>query len=412
MIQEAIILAGGRGTRLQSVVSDVPKPMADINGWPFLTYQIRYLAAQGIKRIILSVGYKHESIVSFFGDQFEGTPIVYMVEETPLGTGGGLRLALEASETDDVLVCNGDTFFEFRLEKLAFVHQQKASGFTFSVREIENDGRYGGLKIASDCRVEEFIPKNIISKTFINAGVYLVHKPFFMDNSREGQPFSLEDDFLALKLSTDKVFAVPFLNGRFLDIGIPEDYFRSQELIPDWVRSPEPETATIFLDRDGVLNEKIEDGYVTSVAGLKMIDGVEQWLAERVSNGVQLFVITNQRGVGKGLMSLSDLESIHGEITLQLGKHEVTIKQFYFCTDIDNSAPRRKPNPGMLEQAFEEYPGLRKETSVMIGDSLTDLQAASAFGIRSVFLTNGKAINFETLSHCTVIARTLRDVVL
>ncbi len=413
MISEAVILAGGKGTRLRSVVSDVPKPMADIDGQPFLYHQIRYLAKQGISRVVLSVGYLHQVIEDFFGDSFEGTEIIYVREESPLGTGGGLKLALDACKTDDVLVCNGDTFFEFRLSKLAFVHQKKNAGFTFSVREVENDGRYGGLKISDDCLVLEFIAKNVIAKTFINAGVYLVNKSFFLaETTHLIDVFSLEDDFLAKKLNLSKIFAVPFTDGRFLDIGIPEDYFKARDLIPLWVGSGLSPVDTIFLDRDGVINEKIDGGYVTRLSELKILDGVTGWLRGKAAEEKQFFVITNQRGIGRGIMTEEDLSIIHGEISDLLAVHGVQITSFYHCPDTEKTSWRRKPNPGMLEEAFSANPGLKKETSVLIGDSLTDLQAAGAFGIRSIWLTNGKNIRFEALLWCSDVAETLKDVVL
>lgn len=405
---EAIILAGGKGTRLQSVVSDLPKPMAPIGAKPFLYYQMQFLKRQGVSRFVLAVGYLYEKVQAYFGESFEDIPIKYVIEHEPLGTGGGVKFALGACETNDVLLCNGDTFFSFNLTKLSFAHQSFQSSFTFSVHKVYNTGRYGGMSISDDAKVKAFVAKDIIGETYINAGAYIVNKESFLKDTASRERFSLEDDFLAKKVGLADFYAVPFTGANFLDIGIPEDYSKGQDLIPLWAREERPLIKTIFLDRDGVINKKIDNDYVRNTSQLEILPGVINWISDHKNN--LLIVVTNQRGIGKGLMSLEDVEEIHDQINLELNKEGAQIARFYVCPATESSAICRKPNPGMLEQASSEFAEINKNSTVLIGDSLSDLQAARAFGIPSVYLTNGQVLRFEVLESASLVTTSLQHV--
>jgi D-glycero-alpha-D-manno-heptose 1-phosphate guanylyltransferase len=411
MIFEAIILAGGKGTRLQSVVSEVPKPMAPIGDKPFLYYQMLYLASRGVNRFILSVGYKSETITSYFGDEFNGLPIVYVFEETPLGTGGGVRLAINACQSENPFVVNGDTFFEFEHSKLLYVHLNSKALLTFSVKEIENDGRYGGMQIADDASVKGFTAKDITGKTYINAGVYLINKERFLSQTSEGR-FSLEDEFLAPKVSENYFFACPFNTSHFIDIGIPTDYERGQTLIPVWSAVKKKIFDTVFLDRDGVLNKKIDDGYVTKPSELEILPGVSEQLAKWNTEGKELFIVTNQRGVGREIMSIEDLHLVHFTLLKELERSEVNIRDIKFCTDIDSSSFRRKPNPGMLLELFEEFPHLKKESTLFIGDSESDMKAGKSGEVSTCFITNQKGFTFDILTVSDFIITDIQSVVI
>ncbi len=407
---EAIILAGGKGTRLQSVVSDVPKPMAPIGQKPFLYYQMKYLIGRGITKIILSVGYKSEVILNYFGSTFEGIPLEYVVETSPLGTGGGVRLALSAAESEQILVCNGDTFFEFGLSKLRFVHSSCGSLLTFAIKEIDNDGRYGGMQINQQAAVQGFTPKNITGKTFINAGIYLIDKQRFLDHTPAETTFSLEDDFLAVKVHEGNFYASPFNDSNFIDIGIPSDYERGQSLIPQWSQKGNKKFQTIFLDRDGVINRKIDGGYVTKPEELEILPGVTERLKLWCDTGKELFIITNQRGIGRGLMTVNDLHEVHYSLLREFEREGITIRDIKFCPDMDLTSPRRKPNPGMLLDLFEEYPHLNKETTLFIGDSFSDLLAGKAAGVSTCFLTNDKLVNFDILLKADFLSKNLKEL--
>jgi len=227
MITEAIILAGGFGTRLQKVVSELPKPMAPINGRPFLEYQLNYLSNYGIKRVIFSVGYLSETISDYFGNNFNGIEIDYAYEENPLGTGGGILNAFHKRETDEVLVLNGDTLFEIDINDFYQQHSESKSLFSLALRELDSVDRYGSV-ITKDSIINKFAEKGEFKgKGVINGGVYIINKEFF-EKANLPMKFSMEKDVFEKLLTDFDFYGFPFSNY-FLDIGIPEDYNRAQD---------------------------------------------------------------------------------------------------------------------------------------------------------------------------------------
>ncbi len=228
MVNEAIILAGGFGTRLKSVVFDVPKPMALVNERPFLDYQLLFLKHYGIKKVILSVGHLHEKISDHYGTDFEGLEIDYSVEKDPLGTGGGIRLAIEKCTSKSVLVLNGDSFFDINLNSLNNQHGMFLSDCSLALRKVENASRYGTIKQGSNCTIISFTEKTGEEKPgYINAGIYILNKEVFLQKTPAGKNFSIEKDFFEKKIKELNIFGFPY-QGYFIDIGIPEDYEKAQ----------------------------------------------------------------------------------------------------------------------------------------------------------------------------------------
>ncbi|BCG64596.1 MAG: D-glycero-alpha-D-manno-heptose 1-phosphate guanylyltransferase [Methyloprofundus sp.] len=222
---EAIVLAGGFGTRLQSVVSDVPKPMAEVQGKPFLEHILLYLQTNGITRVILSVGYKHEVIKDYFNDSFAGMTLDYVVEDEPLGTGGAILKAWPSLKTDHVFVINGDTFFNVDLKSLFASHIKHHSDLTLSLKPMQEFDRYGSVAIDADSKVIDFKEKEFVAKGNINGGIYLLNKNIFAP-FKLAQQFSFEE-FMQENISTLNIYADIF-DHYFIDIGIPEDYQRAQ----------------------------------------------------------------------------------------------------------------------------------------------------------------------------------------
>lgn len=229
----AIILAGGLGTRLRSAVPDVPKPMAPLNGRPFLEHQLDYWIGQGVRRFVLSVGYMHETIERHFGKFYHGAKIDYAVENEPLGTGGGLLLAAgKITTAGPWLILNGDTFFEVGLADLADFHERKRADITLSLFPVDNNTRYTGVEIDDGQRITGLKSVGGDGRQLINGGVYL------MDTAAlAGLPFhpgdkaSLENDLLAQALASGKRLYGHTVRGRFIDIGIPEDYARAARIL-------------------------------------------------------------------------------------------------------------------------------------------------------------------------------------
>jgi D-glycero-alpha-D-manno-heptose 1-phosphate guanylyltransferase len=229
---EAMILAGGLGTRLSSRLSGIPKAMAPIAGQPFLRILLDRLAKAGCARIILSVGYLRDVILETFGESYQGIPLHYVVEESPLGTGGAIRLALQHAVEGSLIVLNGDTYLDVDFAALLSRHTLGRRPMTMAVTAVEDTARYGGV-IVEEERVTGFIEKGRSGRGWINAGVYVMEKNFPWPPNLPAK-FSFEVDVLARSLGELRPAAF-LCDGKFLDIGTPEDLDRAQtELaIPD-----------------------------------------------------------------------------------------------------------------------------------------------------------------------------------
>ncbi len=226
MIKEAIILAGGLGTRLRSVVSDLPKCMALVDGIPFINFVITYLKNEGVDRIILSLGYKSEIVIDHVEKVFAKTGIEmdYVIEETPLGTGGAIKLACSKVKGKNVLVLNGDTLFNIDLEKFSEFHRENEADFTVALKELKQFNRYGTVEINGSSAITTFKEKAYCEQGLINGGVYALNVKSFTKESFP-EVFSFEKDFLEKYVGKKRFFGVP-CEYYFIDIGVPEDYQR------------------------------------------------------------------------------------------------------------------------------------------------------------------------------------------
>ncbi|EAK2629194.1 NTP transferase domain-containing protein [Campylobacter coli] len=213
---QAIVLAGGLGTRLRSMVQDLPKPMAPINGKPFLAFVLEYLKKQGITEIILSVSYKHELIQEYFKDEFHGVKIHYNIEKELLGTGGAIKDALKFVK-NKAYVLNGDTFFDVVLKKLILSN----SKICIALKQMQNFDRYGTVNVDKQGFVTSFEEKIFKKQGLINGGIYLIKKDIF-DGFNLEEKFSFEEflqkNYKSLKIQTQ------IFDNYFIDIGIPQDY--------------------------------------------------------------------------------------------------------------------------------------------------------------------------------------------
>lgn len=223
MTGEAIILAGGLGTRLKEVVAEEPKSMAPINGRPFLEYQLDYLERWGLKKVILSVGYQKEKIRLHFGDQYKSLKIAYAIEEEPLGTGGAILNALQFVEGYAVFIFNGDTYFDVNLQRLDDFRKIKEADLILAMRFEIDPARFGLLEFDNNNRITNFYEKSDgIEEGYINGGVYVVRRDYLR---RFGLPekFSFEKDFLQKYYQTEEFYGMRCFSY-FRDIGVPEDY--------------------------------------------------------------------------------------------------------------------------------------------------------------------------------------------
>ena len=233
MISTAIVLAGGLGTRLKGVLKGLPKPMAPIRDRPFLEYQLDFWIDQGISRFILSVGYLNQTISSHFGDSYRSVQINYVQENTPLGTGGGLLMAAK-NLAEPFLLLNGDTFFEVDLNDLCLFHNEHDAEWTMSLFRSKDLDRYMGVGLAKTGEILVLKSKESQIDLLVNGGVYLINPSAISRlNLNPGIKSSLENQLLPSFLSLGgRLFGFECY-GKFIDIGVPEDYYRAQKILKD-----------------------------------------------------------------------------------------------------------------------------------------------------------------------------------
>ena len=227
MIKQAIILAGGLGTRLRSVVSELPKCMAPVAGKPFLHYVIAHLQKEGIQNFIFSVGYKSESILNYIKDHHSNINAQFSIEEEPLGTGGAIQLAIGKTTEKNILICNGDTLFNIHVDEFNNFHVQHNSDCTLCLKPMNSFDRYGAVELDNDHLIISFKEKHFYENGLINGGVYALKTEAFL-NKYLPEKFSFEKDYLERFVDERKIYGL-IQNEYFIDIGIPEDYEKAQE---------------------------------------------------------------------------------------------------------------------------------------------------------------------------------------
>ena len=376
---EAIILAGGLGTRLRSAVSNLPKCMAPIGDAPFLSYILDWLQDQGVDHVILSVGYLREHIINWVSTQNYPFEIDYAVEETPLGTGGGIREALKYCRGKQVFVVNGDTFFPVDLRGFSF-----EAPVTVALKPMKDFDRYGAVEVSVG-EITGFKEKGYCHEGLINGGVYAFND---LDLSGFPEKFSFEKEILEpLKYKTCGIVQ----NCYFLDIGIPEDYERAQTELPEYTavkaaskKLLESDADTLLIDRDGTINVRISGDYVRTWQQFKFINGILEEFPKWAAKFKRIIVVTNQRGVGRGLMSDEALAQIHSNMIQAVVEAGGRIDAILACTATEDDDPRRKPNPGMYHEAKQLFPDM--ERAIMLGDSQTDAAFAQNAGIDCILL--------------------------
>ena len=385
-VNEAIILAGGLGTRLRSSVPDLPKCMAPVAGKPFISFVIDALRMQGIEKFIFSLGYKADVIIKYLSEEYPTLQYVFVIEEEPLGTGGAVKLCMDEVESDQVLIANGDTLFKVDVEAMASMQSSQNAEIVIALKSMKDFSRYGVVKIDDDGLIKSFHEKKYYHEGLINGGIYLLDKNRFIDR---GFPmkFSFEQDYLE-KYTSEGKFYGSVQEGYFIDIGIPEDFNRAQtDLAPlplDLKKTDK--TWTIFLDRDGVINNERLGEYVLRWEQFIFSEGVLDAFKTITEKFGRVFIISNQRGVGKGLMSEDDLSAIHKEMQKEVKDAGGQIDKIYYCTDKEDESFYRKPNPGMAFQAKKDFPEIDLSKAIMVGNKPSDMKFGRAAGVYTVFV--------------------------
>lgn len=380
---QAIILAGGFGTRLQAVVKDVPKPLADISTKPFLAYLLQNLQNHGIRKVVISVGYLSEKIIEYFGDSYLGMKIDYAREDEPLGTGGAILNSLKfIDQNQPVLVMNGDSFLEVDYQKL---FSAKPKNLTMVLRKMDDCSRYGRVMFDENLVIKNFEEKSVEKKSgYINGGIYFLDPKIF-EKFTLSEKFSFETEFLAKHLSdlAPKAFTT---DGYFIDIGIPDDYARAQKELPKLIKNK-----ALFLDRDGVIN--VDYGHVFEKEKIDFLDGIFDLCKRAQELGYLLIVVTNQGGIAKGYYTEEQFLDLTKWIENEFQKRGIKITKTFYCPHhpegkiekYSKSCEDRKPNPGMILKAIEEF-NIDPTNSIIFGDKETDIEAAEYAKIGRKFL--------------------------
>ena len=391
MIKQAIILAGGKGSRLGGFTKDIPKPMLEVGGKPFLEFLVWNLARQGVTDIIISAGYKSKKIQEYFHNKFfYGSSIKVLVEESPLGTGGCLNAHKEYLD-DRFWLLNGDTFFDSSLLEI-YLQFSEDDNVIINGTFIDDPDRYGNIEIDSQNFVLEFNEKKRSGRSLISAGIYLIHKKYIA-NMPDGF-VSLENDIFP-NLVKQKKIKLFISDAFFIDIGVPDSLELARNIFDKKIRKP-----ALFIDRDGTINE--DSGYTHKLEDLKLVAGAAEVIKLANTKGYYVILITNQGGISKGIFSQEQMEVFNEGLINKLRSLGANLDYIYFCPhhpEAHDTKMRkcscRKPKPGLIDNALLELPIL-KERSFMLGDDEKDVEAALNAGIKGYQFKGDNLINFVT----------------
>ena len=395
---EAIILAGGLGTRLGNIVKDLPKPMALINGRPFLEYLINNLIQQGIDHFILSVGHKHEAIIDHFGNIFNHARITYVIEHEALGTGGAVKYASQYAKGDNFWIFNGDTYVDIDLKD--FVTKVANTELALSLIAMTDFDRFGIVQ-TDETKITAFKEKEFTKKGFINAGIYLISRAFIDNHFPDQKIFSFEKDVLEKKISEVDVGFYK-TSSQFIDIGIPEDYFRAQFRFTNNADVKSiflyDDSWTIFLDRDGVINQRIPDSYIKNNDEFIFLPGAKEAIKKLSDTFKRIIIITNQQGIAKGKISQVEADNINDFMLAEIQRSGGRIDRLYMCPMLASKKPNcRKPNPDMALMAKIDFPEIDFHKSIMIGDSVSDMQFGKKLGMKNILIPTKEE---EMIQYC------------
>jgi len=387
-IKEVIILAGGLGTRLRQALPDLPKCMAPVNGKPFIFYLINYLRSQGIEKFIFSLGFMHEVIEAYLNVEFSTLNYQCLIEKEPLGTGGAILASCYKASEQNVLVVNGDTLFRVDAAKAFINHNKHRSDCTLVLKTMENFDRYGVVELNEDDSIKSFKEKQFYKKGLINGGVYILNTEQFLAEELPSK-FSFEKDYLEKYFETRKIYGT-VQDAYFIDIGIPEDYFRVQQDLkqPSLDLKNIDNQWTLFLDRDGVINYEKKDDYIRNWPEFKFYEDAKEAIKTLTGKFGKIIVVSNQRGIGKALMTDNDLDNIHHKMQKEIESAGGRIDGIYYCTAIDAKDPYRKPNPGMAFLAKQDHPEIDLGKSIVAGNKPSDMLFGKNAGMYSVYIAS------------------------
>ena len=379
---ECIVLAGGLGTRLSGCVPDRPKCLAPVGGRPFLAWQLDWLERQVFDHVVLSLGFRSDDVISWLSEN-NTWPITidYVVEDAPLGTGGAISYAMSKCIGDRVFVFNGDTIVNIDCRKML----GSSAPVTIALKPMKDFDRYGSVEYENGY-IKAFNEKAYCAEGLINAGAYLISENIFGDMGLDGR-FSFETEVLQPLAAKGRLGGV-VEDVYFIDIGVPGDYEKSQVEIPLLFKTLKisekvlsSDASYLFLDRDGVINIHRPNDYVKTLSEFVFMPGIKEALKAWSERFSRIVIVTNQRGVGRGVMTEESLFEIHRKMVSEITSSGGRIDGIFTCISVSPDDPRRKPNPGLFRDACEAFPELSAERSVMVGDSDSDREFANNCGM-------------------------------
>jgi D-glycero-D-manno-heptose 1,7-bisphosphate phosphatase len=394
--RQAVVLVGGRGTRLGSITANTPKPMLEIEpGQVFLDYLLRGLVRQGFRHVVMLAGHLAQVVHDRYAhSSFMGAEIDVLVEPEPLGTGGALRFAQDHL-ADQFALLNGDTLFDVNLRALEadLAAHPDALG-CIALRRVEDTRRYGSVALDGSGTITGFREKDTGPDALaglINGGVALLRKACISD-MRSGM-VSMESEIYPPLVARGVMRGVAF-NGYFLDIGLPETLDIARADLPQQRRP------VLFLDRDGVLN--VDRDYVGQIEDWEWVPGARSLIRRANDTGVAVVVVTNQAGVARGYYDEAAVLALHERVNEELMQAGAFVDAFYYASEHPEAVDAayrvpdplsRKPRAGMIARAVRTH-RLDPNRALLVGDRPSDLEAAKRLGIPAVLFRG------QRLDHC------------
>lgn len=409
---KTILMAGGRGTRIAELFPNIPKPLIPVAGIPILEREIRSLASQGFKDLILTVGYLADKIIEYFGDGSQlGVKIDYFVEETPLGNAGALFQLRDRIGEEPLLLLNADAAFDVDFNRMLDFHKKHGGLVTLFTHPNSHPYDSGLIIADNDGKVEKWLSKEDERPQWynnrVNAGLHVID-PKVLEISLKNLNIDKETGFPKGKVDLDRQILKPLCGtGKMFcydspeyvkDMGTPDRFHQVEADYKNGVvqaKNLRNKQKAIFLDRDGTINKYV--GFLRNIDDFELIDGVSEAIKKINQSGYLAIVVTNQPVIARGEVTWEELNEIHKKMETLLGKDGAYIDGIYICPHhpdkgFEGERPEykfdcecRKPKPGLLLQAAK-YFNIDMFQSYMIGDSENDVHAGIKAGCKHSYL--------------------------